>query len=36
MFMTFHSGGRRRQLLIVAALSLLMIGLGIAVICGGV
>jgi hypothetical protein len=36
MFMAFHSSGRRKQLLIAAALSLLMIGLGIAVMFGGV
>ena len=36
MFMAFHSSGRRRPLLIAAALSLLMVGLGVAVMLGGI
>jgi hypothetical protein len=36
MFMAFHSGGRRRQTLIAVALSLLIIGLGMAVMFEGV
>lgn len=36
MFMAFHTSGKRKQMLIAAALSLLMIGLGMAVMFGGV
>jgi hypothetical protein len=36
MFMALHSSGRRRPLLIAASLSLLMVGLGVAVMLGGI